>query len=385
MILLLQSALRALLLGACVWSLLRLLRLRDARTETSVWTLVLLASLAMPLLTPWAEARLPAFRWPIVSLPAPASLPPTLTRAGTDAPTAWNWLSAHAGLFWDLYLVVAAALLARLAVGLLLGLRLWQRATALAPSLRLSPGLRSPMVFGRCILLPGEWLDWPEARREAVLAHEECHVARGDFFLQLGAGLYRALFWFSPFSWWLQRELCVLAESASDAAAVQRMGDRASYAELLVDVALKAQNMPALVAMAKGPDIAWRIDRILEGGPAQALSCGMRAFFAAAAVLAVSLGFAGAHAASPAQTAAPLRTAQTQPTPRRAVPAPAAHPAPRPAMRSHAVMAAPAPLPVMAAAPVAPPEPEFTYNPRALLDGPKAVAMPVLLVVGQGR
>ena len=279
-------------------------------------------------------------------------------------------------------------MLARLAVGLALGLRLWWRATKLAPGLRVSSSIRSPMVFGRCILLPDEWLDWPEARREAVLAHEECHVRRGDFFLQLGAGFYRALFWFSPFSWWLQRELCVLAESASDAAAVLRMGDRASYAELLVDVALKAQNMPALVAMAKGPDIAWRVDRILEGGTEQALSGGMRAF-AAAAVLAASLGFAGAHtcslAAPLAQTAAPQHLAQAQTIPRRAsaLPAPAAHLTPRPAVRSHTAAIAPAPIPVEVTAP--PPEPEFTYNPRALLDGPKTVALPVLLTVGQIR
>jgi len=354
MILLLLSAVRALLLGACVWSLLRLLRLRDARTETSVWTLVLLASLAMPLLTPWAEARLPAFSLPVQTpaLAPPAVLPSTVT--------AWNWLAAHAGLFRGLYLTVAAALLARLAVGLALGLNLWRRAARLAPGLRVSPALRSPMVFGSCILLPREWRDWPQARREAVLAHEECHVARGDFFLQLGAGLYRALFWFSPFSWWLLRELSVLAESASDAAAVRRMGDRASYAELLVEVALKAQNMPALVAMAKGPDIAWRVDRILEGRPERTLSGGMRAI-AAAAVLAVSLGFAGAHTGSMAASAAAVPSAPARIA--KATPLQAAPPVPMP-------------RPARAGRPL--------YDPRALLRDPRAVMVRGLIITTNG-
>jgi len=355
MILLLLSALRALLLGACVWSLLRLLRLRDARTETSVWTLVLLASLAMPLLTPWAEARLPALSLPALNLPAPTQV----LAAQQPAPSAaWNWLAAHAGLFCGLYLAVAATLLARLAVGLLLGLRLWHRATKLAPGLRVSSALRSPMVFGRCILLPREWLGWEEARREAVLAHEECHVARSDFFLQFGAGIYRALFWFSPFSWWLLRELSVLAESASDAAAVRRMGDRVSYAELLLEVSLKAQNMPALVAMAKGPDIAWRIDRILEGGTERALSGGMRSL-AAAAVLAASLAFTGAHTASLAAPAAArtpaTKLAKAAPAPMKATP-----PAPRPARAR--------PL----------------YDPRATLRDPQAVMMRGLIITTSG-
>jgi beta-lactamase regulating signal transducer with metallopeptidase domain len=359
MILMLQSALRALLLGACVWSLLRLLRLRDARTETALWTLVLLAALAMPLLTPWAEARLPAFN-------LPAQAPILAQTAGRrDTSDAWSRLFAHAALFWALYLAVAAVLLARLAVGVALGFRLWRRATALAPGLRLSPALRSPMVFGRCILLPPEWLDWQEVRRDAVLAHEQCHVARGDFFLQLGAGVYRALFWFSPFSWWLLRELCVLAESASDAAAVRRMGDRASYAELLVDVARQAQNLPALVAMAKGPDIAWRVERILdEGATERTLSAGMRAV-AVIAVLAAGLGFAGAHvgsraaAATTAPAAKATKLAKSAPMPVETV-----APTPRPA---HAKSLS-GPL----------------YDPRALLRDPAAVMVRGLIVTTNG-
>jgi hypothetical protein len=48
--LLLDSALRSAVLGLLVWALLRLLRLRDARAEILIWTMVLLAALTMPLL-----------------------------------------------------------------------------------------------------------------------------------------------------------------------------------------------------------------------------------------------------------------------------------------------------------------------------------------------
>ena len=98
---------------------------------------------------------------------------------------------------------------------------------------------------------------------QAVLAHEESHIGRGDFFIQLLAALYRAVFWFSPFAWWLQARLCALAEAASDEAAIQRLDDRATYAEILVDVSRHANSLAIPVAMAKGPDIRWRVDRIL--------------------------------------------------------------------------------------------------------------------------
>jgi hypothetical protein len=400
MILLLQSALRALMLGAFVWSLLRLFRLRDARTETAVWTLVLAASLAMPLLTPWLEAKTPGLHLPVLGLPAhalPLRALPALPPSAAIAAGAESWISTHAAaLLWGLYLAVASAMLARLGLGLALAFRLWRRAMPLAPTLRVSPCLRSPMVFGRAILLPPQWREWPEARRSAVLAHEECHVARGDFFLQLAAGIHRALFWFSPFSWWLLRELCTLAESASDAAAVQRTGDRASYAELLVEVARGAQELPALVAMAKGPDIAWRVERILNGDAAErSLGGGARAF-AAAAALAVSLGFAGAHTAGLAAgvTSGPITglatklTVATKTPARPGTQAAPIHAAARTAPAHRRVAGGPhksLPAPQAQAAPAVSEDPEVTYNPRALLDGPKAVAMPILLVVGHAR
>jgi len=387
MILLLQSALRALLLGASVWALLRLLRLRDARSETAAWTLVLAASLAMPLLTPLLARWLPGDRLLLPAAPAPAG-------ALAALPPAETWLAAHASLLlWSGYLLGAAVMLARLGIGLLLSQRLYRRTVPLAdfPFLRIGASVRSPMVFGRCILLPADWREWPEAKRAAVLAHEQCHLARGDFFLQLAATLYRAFFWFSPFAWWLQRELSALAERASDAAAVQRMGDPASYAEILVEAAARAQGMPALVAMAGGRDIAWRVDRILTGGDTESAPGSARRLLAAAGILGVSITIAGVHAAIPAQAATPQRLAQARTNPaaiaapgivRRAnaAAAPIAHPSPRPAAHARAA-APPAPAPVIL--PVQQPEPEFTYNPRALLDGPTVAVLPAALIVTQ--
>ena len=355
MILLLQSALRALLLGAAVWALLRLLKLRDARSETAAWTLVLAAALAMPLLTPLLERWLPG-----------ASLPATGHGAGALAPVGSFGLVAHVvPLLWTLYVGGMALMLARLATGLVLSQRLYRRTVKVADGIRIGAAVRSPMVFGRCILLPLEWQHWPEAKRAAVLAHEQRHIARGDFFLQLAAALYRAFFWFSPFAWWLQRQLCALAERDSDAAAVRRIGDPASYAELLVDEARHAQGMPALVAMANGPDIAWRVEHILTGDEAEQTPSVSRRTLAAALMLAASLGFAGAHAAAPAKAllvnlAAKPVAAAAQPQAVATLPAPATAARARPARQ------------------------EVRYDPRALLRDPKAVMVRGLLVMTNG-
>lgn len=357
MILLLQSALRALLLGAAVWSLLRLLRLRDPRSETAAWTLVLAASLAMPLLTPLLERWLPGLALP--AAPVPVERIDPLPQAGGSLPSI-------APLLWACYGAGVAAMLARLATGLFLSLRLYRRTVPLAgaSSLRIGAAVRSPMVLGRTILLPAEFVHWPEARQAAVLAHEQRHLARGDFFLQLAASLYRAFFWFSPFAWWLQRQLSVLAERDSDAAAVRRMGDPASYAELLVEAASHAQGLPALVAMATGPDIAWRVEQILADAEPVRTPGLLRQALAATVLLGVSLGVAGAHAASPAQTivtAKPVRLAPSPVTAPVAVPqAPAIHPSPRPARAAN------------------------IYDPRALLRDPKAVMVRGILVMTDG-
>ena len=53
-----QSALRSLFLGALVFAILRRVRLRDLRAETHIWTAVLAAALAMPLLTALAATAL---------------------------------------------------------------------------------------------------------------------------------------------------------------------------------------------------------------------------------------------------------------------------------------------------------------------------------------
>jgi beta-lactamase regulating signal transducer with metallopeptidase domain len=183
--------------------------------------------------------------------------------------------------------------------------------------------LQSPVTVAGVILLPADYREWSRAKREAVLAHEGAHVARGDFFVQLAAAIHRAFFWFSPFAWWLQSKLAQIAETASDDAAIQRLNDCVTYAEILIDVSRRAQRTPALVGMAKGPFIAQRVDHILSEAPARHLSLPLRSCIVAI-LAAVALAVAAAKAVVTAQ--APVSPDPV--TARKSVAAPSAPTAP---------------------------------------------------------
>jgi beta-lactamase regulating signal transducer with metallopeptidase domain len=85
----------------------------------------------------------------------------------------------------------------------------------------------------------------------------------GDFHVLLLATLHRALFWFSPFSWRLLNELAETAELVSDDAAIEVLGDRPSYAEILLDVARSGRPVSAGLATARTRSVLARVERIL--------------------------------------------------------------------------------------------------------------------------
>src|SRR6202034_2399274 len=140
---------------------------------------------------------------------------------------------------FSIYAAVALALLARILVGIAFGNRLVRTATPvdepralehLSSAVR-AAGLRSlprlaesemlsvPIMIGvrrPTILLPADGRVWEEDELAAVLLHEVSHVARRDALSQRLALIHRAIFWFSPLAWWLERHLADLSEQASD-------------------------------------------------------------------------------------------------------------------------------------------------------------------------
>jgi beta-lactamase regulating signal transducer with metallopeptidase domain len=208
--------------------------------------------------------------------------------AGAQPRHAFPWLAASAAV----YLAVAIFMLIRLVLGIILGRRLeresqpiedshalarlhfFNRAAGLraAPRLAESELLSVPVTFGvrrPAILLPAGWRDWEPAELDAVLAHEISHVVRRDALAERLALLHRAIFWFSPLSWWLARHLADLAEEASDDAALAAGADRTRYAETLLGFFAALEAAPGRVwwqgvSMATAGQAEKRIDRILE-------------------------------------------------------------------------------------------------------------------------
>jgi RND family efflux transporter MFP subunit len=118
--------------------------------------------------------------------------------------------------------------------------------------------------------------------------------------VQLLSAIHRALLWYSPLSWFLHRRIVRVAEEASDDAAVAASGDRALYAEVLLDFMQGPGGSPVRGAGWLGvpmsrygrPDA--RIHRILDG---TALSRGVTRW-SVAAILAMGSPLAYVVAAS---------------------------------------------------------------------------------------
>ena len=422
---LLESAVRSLLLAAAVWMGLKVFRVRNVLAQKAAWGLVLASALAMPALLPMA-AR---WQWqPRGALVVPAKIldgwkawlgagkpgaapqavepdPEPAAKTKIDgmvarrssrfpAPAASDFESAAAAelpsvpvsqpsrepgrrlsalqLGWLVYLAVAAGLLARLLVGAVRAARLWMRAEPVhldaGPAelrLRASREVASPVTVGRAVVLPAGYAAWDAAKLRMVLAHERSHIRQGDFYLQLAAGLYAALVWFSPLGWWIKRKLSELAEAISDRAALEEAASRPAYAEVLLEFAAMPRTTTIGVAMARTGSLSHRIERLLndrrfdqafEGTRRRALLVVLLVPAALFAVTAAVRVQAAGQIAQPAAEPAPQTQAVPAPTPAPPPEAGVSHPDADPDLADdpdpQAREAPPAPPP---AGPVAPP------------------------------
>ena len=268
LVLLGEAALRSIVLAAVTWCFLRLLHIRQPRLLLATWTAVLLVSVAMPWLPQFIPVHLaldPAIPGPLME--KMADLVQQLPDGGltSDAPVqvpVWPWMET-------VYAVICGGMLSRIVLGIVLSARLLARAVPVRPAwaagqrLRISQDVAGPVTIAHVIVLPADALAWPAETREAVLAHEQAHVARWDFAMLVLSQLHRAVFWFSPLPWWLHRRLVTLSELASDDQAMASTGDRFGYAEVLLEMGRRSVPASRGPAMARPSTLLHRIDRIL--------------------------------------------------------------------------------------------------------------------------
>jgi beta-lactamase regulating signal transducer with metallopeptidase domain len=314
---------------------------------------------------------------------------------------------------WSLYLGVFAGLLLRMLFGLVSALRLWLTAepaealgeqdSGVQARVRTSSRVASPVNIGSGIVLPADYTGWDEEKLRIVLAHERSHIRQGDFYLQLAAAFYAALFWFSPLGWWLKRKLYELGEAISDRAGLEQAASRSSYAQILLEFAALPRPTLTGVAMARTSHLSQRIERLLNESSFRHsfAAAGRRALlavllvpvalFAATALVRVeaSVETASKPAAITGQSTPEQVTDTAQP---QSAPSPAPNPPAEDAQSPAAVPSASAPAgptqPLAppspdAEAPLAPPAPDFHGDPRVIED-PKVVEDSNAVVLPKG-
>ena len=307
---------------------------------------------------------------------APASLLPTLSTLAALA-----------------YLAVTAALLLRLLYGAAAALLLWWEASpadlpgGTEPALRLrsSRAVSSPVTIGSGVVLPDDYGEWDTEKLRIVLAHERSHIRQGDFYLQLLAGLYAAVFWFSPLGWWLQRKLSDLGEAISDRAGLEEAASRASYAHILLEFAALPRPTPIGVAMARTSSVSHRIERLLNDASfCSAFSAGRRrallavllvpvALFASTALIRVKAAEAARPATAAQATPAAAPQAAQAPVTGQSNPDQAAAQAPELAQAPAQPLPSPDQVPAVAPAPpaAAPVPADVAPEPPASLEPPE--------------
>jgi beta-lactamase regulating signal transducer with metallopeptidase domain len=411
---LVDPAIRSLALACIASGALALGRAKNVSLRLSVWRTILIVALAMPFLAlvmpplpvfvPLAQrfsvlqssaitetsaepveaadvevttaakpdSAVPAFNYTVAlsrNYSRPLTTPPAHARLRTPI--------SRIAVAGSIYGTVAIFFLVRLILGITFGSRLDHNSHAIddpqtltrlhffarAARLRSTPRLAEsellsvPVTFGirhPSILLPATWREWEPTELDAVLAHEISHVARRDAFTERLSLLHRAIFWFSPLSWWLDRRLAELAEEASDDAALAAGADRTRYAETVLGFFAALEAAPGRVwwqgvAMASAGQAEKRLDRILEwkGSVAMQLKKPVVVIAALLAipVICVTAAFRptieNIHSTPPQSVQPP---APAVPTPPRPAPEPSAAPEPEPD-EAAATMATPAAIP----------------------------------------
>jgi bla regulator protein BlaR1 len=287
--LILECAIRAALIAAVTALVLIVTKVKSAAAKHAAWSTVLVLMLLLPAWTAWGPKAelsvLPPAERVLVPESAGATQPPRPPITDPSQPqnnarrSDADWPNVMLGI----YLLGLAILLLRLLLGTARAHALIREATrrdgrlthlsCIAP---VTVGWLHPLV-----IMPERWSEWPAGQLDAVTLHESEHARRRDPLVQWLALLNRAIFWFHPVAWWLERRLAALAEGACDAAVLQRGHDPRDYSDYLLEIARSVATQgarvnlwtPAALGMEMpGSFLSQRIRLILEAGPAPRIS-----------------------------------------------------------------------------------------------------------------
>jgi beta-lactamase regulating signal transducer with metallopeptidase domain len=129
--------------------------------------------------------------------------------------------------------------------------------------------------FHPMIVLPAWALrELSTAELNSILIHELAHLQRRDDWTNLAQKVLRALLFFHPAVWWVERQLSLEREIACDDVVLARTADPRAYAECLVTVAEKSFMRRGLAlaqaAVSKMRQTTLRVSQILDGNRSKA-------------------------------------------------------------------------------------------------------------------
>lgn len=328
LVLLAEATLKGTLLLICAVALAFALRKAPASLRHMVWSVALVAMMAVPLLS----LVLP--RWSLPLVPRPAVVASSSTNKAdarlprpvadglsstTEVPAAGSSvlissrphtpsmpvagssnsvnLRSNAGVLVWIWLSGVMVCLVAIVVGVT-GLHLltrrakrleepsWNR---LLKSLKREIALERHVVLLRSetasmpatwgvthpvVLLPREATGWTEERRRVVLLHELAHVKRYDCFTQRLAQICCALYWFHPGVWYIAQRMRAERELACDEQVLRLGVNACDYADHLLDIAYTFRSPVgapmSAVAMARPSQLEGRLLAILDGDTSQA-------------------------------------------------------------------------------------------------------------------
>src|SRR5688500_1426345 len=220
--------------------------------------------------------------------------------------------------FVGLWIFVAVALLARLAIGALSARRLvrgalpgrdpsWrqlltdaQEMAGVSGTVRLyeSAAVGMPVTLGilrPTIVMPPVATSWSEERRLTVLVHELAHVRRNDVATCLVARVACALHWMNPLVWRAARKLRDECERACDDLVIRSGMTASAYADDLLDIVRNAgtSRSPAVaLPMAQRSDFEGRLLAILDPISPRRAPSRVRSFAVAVLVAAIVMPLA---------------------------------------------------------------------------------------------
>ncbi len=227
-------------------ALLHLL-IQRAAIRHAIWTVALAATLILPVWLRWRPAAVPT----VAALPtAVVTTPETTITVRPDAPMDWLPMAYGLGV---------ALVLLRQGMSLLTLRRLRRNGRQIAAGVFASAEVTIPLTYGFArpvILVP----EGPVSTR--VLAHERCHVERGDLWASAVGTVATAVYWFHPLVWWSAAQQRREAEFAVDDAMVLE-GNAPEYAQELLSVARRTSTSHS-AALGAGSDLEPRVRAILD-------------------------------------------------------------------------------------------------------------------------